>query len=197
MGWTWSHKPKHVKAIDWLRKELGRPIPGGSCEILADALVERSEYYALMKCTNGNGYTVHFLLVCMIGFSNSEFNIGYKDMTDTTGPTIARCPEKILDLADELAPLTPTGKDQGPDWAIAWRARCREYHRRRKLIANGTRIKFKRPISFTDGSEWDAFEVRRDKRGTRFVPVLETGQTGYGWYRISRVADREFEVLQK
>jgi hypothetical protein len=192
MGWTWTHKPKHLSAVQFLRKEFSGP----RHEILTDAFVERSEYYALMKMTHADGVGVsHGVVVCLVQFANSDFNIGYKDMSDRCGPNNARCPERILDLADKLDPLHPTGEDKCEDWAANWRKRCREYHRRRRLVVDGAVLKFKNAIRFTDGSEYCTFMVVKKDRRTRFAPIEADGGIGYPGYRISRITEREFEVL--
>lgn len=49
--------------------------------------------------------------------NNDYYNFSYKDMSEDMGPLIYTCPASILNL------LTPTACE----YAIKWRAKCREY----------------------------------------------------------------------
>ena len=62
-----------------------------------------------------------FLMVCLTKVDHDEFL--YKDMDDTVGPYGCDCPKAILDLADELAPLSSYGH---VGYAKEYRDRCRE-----------------------------------------------------------------------
>ena len=62
-----------------------------------------------------------FLMVALTEVNGDEFV--YKDMDDTMGPNGCDCPKAILDLADELAPLSSY---RYVGYAQEYRDRCRE-----------------------------------------------------------------------
>lgn len=134
MGWTGMHKSSfEPRGKEWLRKRFEHAsTERGEWKILADALVARTEYYAVMRRTTPAGEVSHFGLVVMVQWTRGHYNVHYKDMDDGMGPVIARCPLHIVDMLDRLAPVSgyPVGADgEGArTWAAGWRARCRQYH---------------------------------------------------------------------
>ncbi len=117
MGWTFQAKPRDVKA------DLDGQFTG-KLRVLDSAIVAAREYYAAVEVVDGDKREV-FAAVFMLQFApkaHDGMTFGYKDMDETMGPRIARCPERILDL------LTPTDSE----YAKVWRQRCRDYHAARK-----------------------------------------------------------------
>lgn len=94
-----------------------------------------------------------------------------KPVTEAMGPVHDRCPAKVLDVLDALAPLpAPTdGEPSGVASARLWRARCRANLAARAGFAgvpNGATIRFARPAW---GDHYgDTFEVVRTGRKVRF-----------------------------
>ena len=96
---------------------------GDSGRIISSALVERTEFYAAYEViTNGERKVV--ALCFMINFT--KYEIGYKDMDETCGPYMFKCPEKILKL------LTPTDNK----YALKWREKNWEVINKRKENIN-------------------------------------------------------------
>lgn len=190
MGWTWTHKPHDVKAVEFLRKQYTFTDGPASMEVLADALVQRSVWYAVIKRTAPTGEVIHFLAVTLVKFANSEFNIGWKEMEDTMGPCETSCPERILDLADQLAPLDD--ENDKARWGRDWRARCRARIAKRKGAAKpGDRIAFSAPIKFTDGTIERFFElVKRERR------IVFKGNTSGLHFRISNWQERDYAIVE-
>lgn len=138
MGWTSTHKDdSEPKGKAYLRSLFEESTPErGSWEIIDDALVERQEYYALVKRTHRDGTVRYFCLVVLVRWNKGYYNVTWKDMTEEMGPNVARCPLRILDKLDVLHPLTEippsVDGDGSREWATNWRQRCRTYHVLRK-----------------------------------------------------------------
>lgn len=135
MGWTFYSKPRDVRShldgqLTWMNET-------GSRRVLDSAIVAAREYYAAVEHLFPDGTREVWCAVFMLQFVPKAYDgmtFGYKDMDETMGPRIARCPERILDL------LTPTDSE----YAKAWRQRCREYHAARKAkpkLAEGMRLR--------------------------------------------------------
>lgn len=123
MGWLFYAKPRDVRAH--LDGQLTWTNETGARRVLDSAIVAAREYYAAVEHTFPDGTREVWCAVFMLQFvpmAQDGMTFGYKDMDETCGPVIARCPERILDL------LTDTQSE----YAKAWRQRCREYHARRK-----------------------------------------------------------------
>lgn len=123
MGWTFQEKPRDVKG--YLDRSLTWDNETGARRVLDSAIVAAREYYAAVEWIKPDGTREVWCAVFMLQFvpmAQDGMTFGYKDMDESMGPRIARCPERILDL------LTETDSE----WANAWRQRCREYHAARK-----------------------------------------------------------------
>jgi len=123
MGWTYYAKPRDVRGE--LDSQLTWANEHGARRVLDSAIVAAREYYAAVEHIKPDGTREVWCAVFMLQFqpkATDGFTFGYKDMDETAGPRIARCPERILDL------LTETQSE----YAIAWRQRCRDYHAVRK-----------------------------------------------------------------
>lgn len=102
-------------------------------------------------------------------------------LSEHMGPCEADCPVAILDL------LTPTDSQ----YALEWRARCREkLARRARKLADGDRIRLLEPITFTDGNVAQEFVVCKRGRSLVFRD-LQNGR----FYRISRYRERPWSIV--
>jgi hypothetical protein len=125
MGWTFQEKPLNVKAeLDGL---LTWTSETGARRVLDSAIVNRTEYYAAVETIKPGGAREVWCAVFLLKFhprARDGFTFGYKDMCETMGPYVWRCPVRILDLL--------TGTDN--EYALRWREACREYHARRAAL---------------------------------------------------------------
>lgn len=152
--------------------------------VLASACPQNRTWYAAAQITqNGTGGDI-VALVCLVKWNPRDKEglvFGYKSMDETVGPYEAKCPGRILDL------LTPTTHPN----AIQWRERCREnLDRRRRVLADGDRIRLAETVTFTDGHEGCEFLIQ--KRGRRLV--LRDPETKAS-YRISRLMERAWTIV--
>lgn len=108
MGWTYTHKDKYTKVIDFLKREF----TWEKVEIIDGSVVHfRTAYLACRVKETGRV----FALICLLNFNRHEYeNFGYKEIEEDCGPYQFECPKRILKLLTE--PVTPVAKE--------WRERC-------------------------------------------------------------------------
>lgn len=120
MGWIFCPRPTGMSATEFMRREFTQThIPNETTgfEIVHDQTT-REAYFAIIKRTEPAGDIHLFCLVCLIEVSGSEY--GYKDMTESMGPTIL-APLDFLQKLEDLIP-EPDGR-----YAADWRDRCRAH----------------------------------------------------------------------
>ena len=113
MGWSYETYYKREGGITKLfaDKFNYQHDNGNSGKILLGALVERTQFYAAYEIINYSERKVIAICVMVAFNKNYNYNFGYKDMEETCGPYMFKCPEKILKL------LTPTDNE----YALKWR----------------------------------------------------------------------------
>lgn len=184
MGWTSTHKPKGQKLTEFfINHGTLRWTPDGihpyTYKVLDSAFVNLTEYYAAVEQVhNETGERRVWAAVFMIKLfkeDNYGHNICYKDMDESMGPNISRCPERVLKL------LTPTKYEH----ANEWRARCWahiEKAKARPRIKPGTKLLY-------GGKEFTA-EKSLGARG------WEVFQTGCAWpFRMNRSQAQHAEII--
>lgn len=155
-----------------------------SQRILASSCPGNRVYYAAAQTLYDGVPGEVFAVVCLVRWnprSKDGHQFGYKDMSENMGPCEADCPAHILDL------LSPTDNA----YALDWRARCRaNLAQRSRKLADGDRIRFPAPMTFTDGHEAQEFVVCKRGRST----VLRDPDNGC-YYRISRLMARNWSLV--
>ena len=178
MGWTTTHKDRHIKAEDFLASSYYTPKTG---EIIK-SVRRGSGVYQAVKLSFGKGaepdwryesgetgYVVCF--VYMISKGCEDYNFGYKDQTELCGPNIDYCPASVLNL---LSPFSQKYIEAENNYAVDWRQRCRARLTTKpaKALAVGDVVCFTRDIAFTSGFTLKAntnVEVVKVKRRRRSV----------------------------
>lgn len=127
-----------IKPAEGVKAFLDRQFTHGY-RVLDSALVALSEYYAAVEKVYEDGRREVRAAVFLVKFCGEE--ICFKGIHEDMGPTVARCPERIL------ARLTHTDDKD----AQQWRARC--WERLKKLHAipamkKGVSIHFEKPVPF-------------------------------------------------
>lgn len=128
MGSTSTHKAPGQSIHDFVAGLLG-----ADCEIVASATRRNPDhvpgmewpyhFYAAVRFSPGHaraGETWALVMLYSIA-SSSHWNITYKLLDETVGPTAAHAPRKVL---DELT-------DTDSDYALGWRRACRDNLARR------------------------------------------------------------------
>jgi len=160
--------------------------------VLASAVVDLTTYYAACERVDVGGDRTVFAVICLVRYNPRAadgYIFAYKDMDEAMGPHESACPERILDL------LTPTDRE----YAVAWRARCRDAIARRKAIAArptprpGQTIIFELPLTLSNGAESDRFEVVADTRNPRRALFREP--VSRALVRIPGVKKRSYRLV--
>lgn len=187
MGWTYTYRRTGETNTEFFSKMWA----GSTAELLDTAQVGFTVYGAL-RLADGRVRA----LVILTRWVQDVYNFGYKDMDETMGPCDVACPERIFAL------LTPLDETESK-WAHEWRENVRKHHeakRERPRISKGTRVRFERAMTFTDGTEADTFEFIKRNTFRKIVPLDFTPEVGEPWYygslvRISNWASRPYTVL--
>ena len=193
MGWTTtSDYERHAKGLltihEYLDREFASDHPDfPRYEVLDSSLHGKTEYYAAVRSTDREtGKAVVFALIALVSYKPHDPDgqtLGWKEMSERSGPYCFNCPTRILDLLDET---------DDPN-ATEWRNRCRE-HRAEKREAGrafqeGAVVRFTMPFVFSGGVERQEFTVEKHGRALRFR--AEDGTL----CRLPKARERAFEVL--
>lgn len=118
MGWTSTYRRPGQKLTDFFIAEgLLSASPNATTRrsVLDSALVAYTEYYAAVEdldtVTGARHVWCATIKVHMV--PRGSFNFDFKDMDETMGPYMYRCPRRILDL------LTPTNSKFAQEWRAA------------------------------------------------------------------------------
>lgn len=132
MGATSTHKDRTQSIGDFIAERLN---PG--MEIIASRAMRNPDhyrggewsyhFYAAVRVGEGqeNAGEVFALVVLYRPAPNSYYNLTYKVLDETVGPTAQHAPASVLDL------LTPTEHE----YAVKWREACRANLARKSLAA--------------------------------------------------------------
>jgi hypothetical protein len=152
MGWTTTHRDRGISNQAFFEAEF--PIMLRERGKIIDCTTVGGVFYAAVQNSETAKYEPNkvWALIVLTQRAGGWHNFGYKEMDETEGPAQTTCPDRILDL------LSPTGHE----YASAWRTVCRETSAKiaaSKKIKAGTKIKFQRTFTFSNGHEGDTFEL--------------------------------------
>lgn len=191
MGWLYLNPTGFASAKAYLDDQFSyeNKLEDGTTQglrVLASSCLRNQVWYgAVEPVANGVPGPV-FAAVCLVRWNpraKDGLILGYKDMSETSGPCEAECPERILDM------LGPTDNE----YALDWRRRCiASLKLRTRKIENGMRIRLAQPLSFTDGHKGEEFIVEKRGRKTSFIDPATRGR-----YRISRFGQRAWSVVSE
>lgn len=159
----------------------------GSEKHILKSCVKGGAYYAVYRSFSDPNVVLAIATPYETYSEGGERYIYVKDQDETCGPYHYDFPVKWLDLLTE--PVN--------DYSREWRERVRALAEKAKpVIRDGDIIRFKEPLSFTDGTEHTelrAYRRGRQGRRLRFSPLA----LSYPAYRITRDAlkYREWEVV--
>ena len=159
MGWIYTHRGS-TPIKEFLTDRLNCESKHASYKIIDIAIVRMRTAYMAVEIIRRNQKTglldietrevVAFVFLLDYRPSDTDYDIGYKDMDESMGPYQSECPERILNL------LTPTENEN----ALAWRQRCRENIARKKAFRPVKDAVIEtQPISFLDGCTRSRFQV--------------------------------------
>ena len=178
MGSWGIHKPSNVSVKERIITEL---YSNFDCDVLQASQVGNILYFAIKHIPSGTVYAE----VVKTRIDNSIYNnLIYKQMDETMQPYFYDAPASLIKK------LTPTDSEQ----ANEWRKICLETAEKKKTergkpkLKDGDKIKFTRPIQFSNGSKLDTFTVWKEGRRTLFIHDLR-------FYRIRKWNTMEYEVV--
>lgn len=189
MGWTTMAMPEEgARAFldslhSWRNDQQ-------SYQVIDSALVGGREYYAAVeRIEAANGDRMVFAGIALVHISRRQGEeFGYKSMSEDMGPTANACPLRILNK------LTATNHQT----SLLWRASCRvaAAHRSTKgkgpRLVPGQRIRFARPIRFSNGAELSEFEIERQVFSGKLVFIDPETRNRY---RITGAQRRERSLI--
>jgi len=193
MGWTTtSDYERHGRGLFTIREYLDQRFASDHPdfprhEVLDSSLHGKTEYYAAVRSTDREtGRVIVFALIALVSYKPRDpdgHTLGWKEMSENSGPYCFNCPDRILSMLDET--------DNGN--ALEWRATCRA-HRAQKRKAGGAfqegaRVRFKMPFRFPGGIERQEFIVEKHGRALRFR--AEDGTL----CSIPKAKEQSFEVI--
>jgi hypothetical protein len=164
MGWLYYYREPGQSDLDHFREKF--QTSANPRYLLIDGATKNFVFYGAVADTE-TGEVEGF--VAMLNRCRGEFNFGYKDMTERSGPCDAECPDRILDLLTPL-PECDHGEEVrycGVCAARDWRAASREFNAKAKArpkVRRGDTIRFAEPIEFMDGTERRTFTLLDGRR---------------------------------
>ncbi len=196
MGWLYMKSLKvHSGPRQYLDAQFAWERADGVSKVLRSALVGMRVYYAAVEhILPATGAREVWAVICLVRYNPRDpegYIFGYKDMDEAMGPYECDCPESILDL------LTPTDRQ----YALQWRARCRENAAARRARAKkpspraGQTIIFDEPLAFSDGRSFDRLEVIANPRSHRTVLFRAPGSGNL--YRIPNIKSRAYRLVDR
>jgi hypothetical protein len=197
MGWTYTHRERGLSHLEFFRPSFDFDGESGPRRLVALTSRGMTLYGAYSGPFGKDGAQATVGLVILTQWvPNSEYNYGYKEMDESMGPGYYDCPASILTM---LTPHDGSESAYARDWrAECWKALNARINRPR--LTKGTRVRFARPMRFTDGTEGDTFEFVKRSTFRKIVPLDFTPQEGEPWFygglvRISGWAQREYVTL--
>lgn len=193
MGWTTtSDYERHAKGLFTIREYLDREFASDHpdfprLEVLGSSLHGKTEYYAAIRSTDRQtGKSTVCALIALVSYKPRDpdgHTLGWKEMSENSGPNCYNCPERILAMLDDTDNAN----------ALEWRRQCREHRVEKreagKVFEEGAVIRSKMPLVFCGGIERREFTV--EKHGRALCFRAEDGTL----CRIPRARERAFEVI--
>ena len=162
MGWTSFQDMPGMTPAQILARELNGTNDNGANWAIVDHATKLGEFYAIMKFTAPGNDPIFYGVVCLFKRSKKTGEFYYKEMSETCGPNASRCPVRIIDQLDKLAPIDPADMRESAQWARGWRDRCRANAKRKPAppVKPGDIVKFS-----DNGPEFELIGKAGPRRG--------------------------------
>lgn len=187
MGWTFTVKHFGETIDDFFDRE----VQWERLHFVGKGCVKNfREYYRAMYDTKEKRYCAFVALIDTKERSDG-YNMGYKEMSESMGPYICNCPERIMNIIERSEPENDCAKN--------WREKCWAVINRQKQgnkLDFGSVIKFAKPIMFGNGKKEDEFIVVKKEwneyggKTKRATKVLKSKNYGFmcklpGWKNMN------------
>lgn len=199
MGWMYTSKPKNQSVMEFFKENFDHETDLKKGEVIDCATVGWTEAYLAYRVTHKQtGRMFVIALVCLTHHSPGYYNFGYKDMDETMGPNVARCPERILNQLSPLDQIERNTTTNSYKYAQSWRQACRNRIERAKHLKKakpGDVIEFGDIIRFVGGYQSNRFAIHT-KKGQRVV-LADVDHPSHAVCRMSRenIVSRKFNIL--
>ena len=144
MGWTSFADMPGMTPAQILCRELSGTNANGANWTILDHATKPGEFYGVCRFTAPGNDPIFYGVIVLFKRSKKTGEFSYKDMTETCGPNADRCPVRLVDMLDQLAPIDPADMRQSAQWARGWRDRCRANAKRKPApaVKPGDIVKF-------------------------------------------------------
>lgn len=197
MGWTFvDNRPRGMSNTEWFAREWGERFSERVVDLASPTLGET--YVAYRRPSDDK---VECLVILTHFVRDGSF--GYKDLDESMGIGLDRCPQRILELLSPVTELWPD--DPRSQMASEFRDACwaRIYRRAERRLRSGDFVRFPSGLRFSDGVMRDLFRYElvqvsgsgRRVRRERFYPVYASGGIATRPVRIPGWRDLDFEVV--
>ena len=183
MGWLYMTSLKgHSGPRQYLDAQFTSERPDAASKVLRSALVSMRVYYAAVEQVRiATGQREVWAAICLVRYNPRDpegYIFGYKDMEESMGPCECDCPEPVLDL------LTPTDRE----YAVQWRARCRENAAARRAkaarpsprVGQGLSSTNRSPLPMVEASSgWRSSPIHAAIAPCSFARLAPAASTGF------------------
>lgn len=164
MGWLISHDFSKKEQVEDLIKGWDIDDSGRKQRCLGHSVRGNVLYAVFQQQQDGEPVADAFIVVCLLR-KDRGYGWGYKDMSESCGPYVYDCPEKLF----KLAPVV-TNED--------WRAQCRNKAASKKAapaLVPGTVVRFRDGYKSGDGESLDGERVTiLRKQGRGYIGKFES-----------------------
>lgn len=200
MGWTTTSDYEHQRShrlVKGIADYIGRNVLTWQNERSTNRVLHivkvGSTCYAACEQTCG-GKTEVWAAIVLTSYMPGDkdgHTLGWKEMSEESGPYQCDAPLKLLDMLSETTNAN----------ALEWRAACRENHARRAsgrkaqtaMLRAGAWVRSQHPIKFSNGKSADLFEVLKGRNGRGWLFRTMDGTI----YKISPLSRKGMTVAEE
>lgn len=168
MGWTFFHKPVGLKAVDAIKHEFGdewvakHVVAQSATREAVFFVVKRHDPGCKIYVPDADGFTRSIAVIAIKSAPKSQYNFGYKDMTEAMGPYGCEVPLSIVAAASPLRdPIGPPERWSSLQSAHDYRERSRvmaQAKATKRALKPGSLITLREPLNF-GGTMLQTFKV--------------------------------------
>lgn len=144
MGWTFFADMPGLTPAQILIKEASGTGENGRTWSVLDHATKGNVFYAVIEYKHPGHDPFIYGEIFLFKRSKKTGEFGFKNISETCGPYQDKCPVRLIDMLDKLAPIDPANNSQSAQWARDWRARCRANAKRKPApaVKPGDIVKF-------------------------------------------------------
>ena len=162
MGWTSFQDMPGMTPAQILCREFDHVSDNGTKWRIVDHATKLNQFYCIVSRTVPGADPVLFGMVVLFKRYKKTGEFSYKPIDESCGPSADRCPVRLINTLDQLAPIDPADNSMSAQWARDWRARCRANAKRKPAppVKPGDIVKFS-----DNGREFELISPAGPRRG--------------------------------